>query len=336
MADDLYVAVTATIIEQLRDGVRPWQMPWDRGEGVAMTRPLRHTGEPYAGTNVLTLWMAARQRGYSSPYWLTYRQAQAQGGQVRKGERSVGVVLMRPVAKSEVDPETGQERERQFVIARRYAVFNSEQVDSLPDRYRRLAGIHDLQLDERIERVGRFVAATDSDIRHGGNSAYYAPATDHIQMPDRERFGDTEGYYAVLCHELVHWTRDATRLDRRFGDHHSFGSEVYAKEELVAEIGSAFLAADLGLTLTVREDHAAYVQNWLEVLENDTRAIFRAAAHAQRAAAYLHGCSRHCSQIEGTPVAVAAPRRDEGGPAARPVYDIECGGDVVDGDRISW
>ena len=335
MADDLYAAVTATMIEQLREGVRPWQIPWNRGDGAVVMRPLRHSGEPYSGANVLTLWMAAHQRGYSSPYWLTYKQAQVLGGQVRRGERSVGIVRVRRIEKTEVDPETGQERERRVAIARRYPVFNAEQIDGLPSSRLRSPQIHDLQLDERIETVERFVAATEADIRHGGIRAYYAIAEDRIHMPDRERFEDTERYCATLCHELVHWTGASTRLDRKFGEIRD-GATAYAREELVAEIGSAFLAADLGITPTVREDHAAYVQGWLEVLENNTRAIFQAASQAQRAVTWLHGFSQHRNLAEDMPVADVPRRLDEAGPSARPMYDIECGGAVVERDRISW
>lgn len=140
----------------------------------------------------------------------------------------------------------------------------------------------------RIEHAGAFFAATRADIRHGGNQAYYSGGTDHVQMPVFECFCSPEAYYATLAHELTHWTKHPKRLDRDFG-RRKWGDEGYAREELVAELGAAFLCADLALTPEPRTDHAAYLQSWLKVLKEDRRAIFSAAAHAQRAADFLHG-----------------------------------------------
>ena len=141
---------------------------------------------------------------------------------------------------------------------------------------------------QRIEAADLFFANTGADIRHGGNRAYYASEPDYVQMPPFEAFQDAESYCATLAHELTHWTKHASRLDRDFG-RKAFGDEGYAREELVAEIGSAFLACDLGITPEPREDHASYLDHWLKVLKEDKRAIFQAAAHAQKAADYLHG-----------------------------------------------
>ena len=141
---------------------------------------------------------------------------------------------------------------------------------------------------ERIERAEHFVANTGADIRHGGGMAYYAPPRDFVQMPPFESFRQAEGYYATLAHELTHWTRHPSRLAREFG-RQRWGDEGYAMEELVAELGAAFLCADLGLTPEIRDDHAAYIGSWLKVLKNDKRAVFTAASHAQAPADYLHG-----------------------------------------------
>ncbi|MGQ4878888.1 ArdC family protein [Billgrantia sp. LNSP4103-1] len=168
-----------------------------------------------------------------------------------------------------------------------YTVFNVEQIEGLPDHYYRTAGPV-LDPVQRIARADAFFAATGADIRHGGNQAYYAIGADCIQMPPFETFRDAESYYATLAHETTHWTRHPERLNREFG-RKRWGDAGYAQEELVAELGSAFLAADLGIELEPRADHSAYIASWLEVLRNDKRAIFRAAAHAQRAADYLHG-----------------------------------------------
>ena len=166
-------------------------------------------------------------------------------------------------------------------------MFNAEQIDGLPAHYTAPAAP---QIDpvSRIAAADAFFAATRADIRHGGDRAYYAIHPDYVQMPVFESFRDAESYYATLAHEMTHWTRHASRLDREFG-RERWGDEGYAAEELVAELGSAFLSADLGLTPEPRDDHAAYIASWLKVLKDDKRAIFTAAAHAERAVAFLHG-----------------------------------------------
>lgn len=163
-----------------------------------------------------------------------------------------------------------------------YTAFNVEQIEGLPERYYAKA---EPRLDpvQRIARADAFFAATGADIRHGGNQAYYTMAQDYVQMPPFESFRDAESYYATLAHECTHWTRHPSRLERDFG-RKRWGDEGYAMEELVAELGSAFVSADLDLTPEPREDHAAYIASWLKVLKNDKRAIFTAAGHAQRGA----------------------------------------------------
>ncbi len=166
-----------------------------------------------------------------------------------------------------------------------YTVFNVEQIEGLPAHFYSQP-VNPLPLSDRIEHADRFVKATGAAIHHAGNQAYYAPSRDTIQLPPFEAFKDKDSYYSTALHELTHWTRHETRLARDLG-RHRFGDEGYAREELVAELGSAFLCADLGITPDIREDHAAYLGHWLTILQHDTRAIFSAAAHAQRAADYL-------------------------------------------------
>jgi antirestriction protein ArdC len=170
-----------------------------------------------------------------------------------------------------------------------YTVFNVEQIEGLPGEYYdkpEPAG----EAVERIDRAEKFFASTGASIHHGGDRAYYAIGPDHIKVPYIEAFRDAESYYATLAHEVTHWTRHESRLNRDFG-RKQWGDEGYAQEELVAELGAAFLCADLGLTLVDREDHAAYIGSWLKVLKDDKRAIFRAAAHAQKAVNYLHNAA---------------------------------------------
>lgn len=285
---DVYSRVTDRIIADLEQGVRPWMKPWNAEHAAGrITRPLRHNGQPYNGINVLMLWSAAVDRGYAAPIWMTYKQAAEMGAHVRKGEKGELVVYANTITRTETDAETGEDAERTIPFLKGYTVFNAEQIDGLPERFTQLA---DPTLDPvaRIERAEEFFAATKADIRHGGNMACYAIGLDRIQMPPFVAFRDAESYYATLAHESVHWTRHPSRLNRDLG-RKSWGDAGYAREELVAELGSAFLAADLGLTLEPRDDHAAYIGHWLAVLKDDKRAIFSAAAHAQRAADFLHG-----------------------------------------------
>ena len=284
--EDVYSRVTARIVADLEQGARPWLKPWSVTHTAGrITRPLRANGQPYRGMNVLLLWGEAVANGYAAPIWMTYKQAQELGAQVRKGERGSLVVYADRISKTETD-DKGEEHAREIPFMKGYTVFNVEQVEGLPAHYY-AQPTQPLPTVQRIESAERFTAATGAEVRHGGNRAFYAPARDFVQMPPFEAFKDAESYYSTLTHELTHWTGHATRCHREFGKGHRFGSEGYAFEELVAELGAAFLCADLGITPEVRDDHAAYLASWLKVLKQDKRAIFSAAAHAQRAADYL-------------------------------------------------
>lgn len=288
MSADVYTRITDQIVEALEQGVRPWMKPWDAEHAAGrITRPLRHNGIPYAGINVVMLWSSAVAQGFAAPIWMTFRQAKQLGGFVKKGEKGSLVVYANTITRTETDKETGDEEEREIPFMKGYSVFNVDQIEGLPEHFYAVA---EPKLDpvQRIEHAERFFAETGAEIRHGGNQAYYAVGTDYVQMPPFVSFKDAESYYATLAHECTHWTRHPSRLDRDFG-RKRWGDEGYAMEELVAELGSAFLAADLGLTPEVRDDHAAYIGSWLKVLKNDKRAIFTAASHAQKAADFLNG-----------------------------------------------
>jgi antirestriction protein ArdC len=288
MKADVYESVTAKIVAELEKGERPWFKPWNAEHAAGrITRPLRSNGIPYRGINVVMLWGSAVEQGFSAPLWLTYKQAQELGGQVRKGEKGSLVVYANTISRTETDEATGEEHERDIPFMKGYTVFNAEQVDGLPARF---YAVQAPALDPvaRNARAESFFAATGAEIRHGGNQAFYTAGADRVQMPAFETFRDAESYYATLAHEVTHWTKHPRRLDRDFG-RKSWGDEGYAMEELVAELGAAFLSADLELTPEPRADHAAYIASWLKVLKSDKRAIFSAAAHAQRAADYLIG-----------------------------------------------
>ncbi|HTU23413.1 MAG TPA: zincin-like metallopeptidase domain-containing protein [Gemmataceae bacterium] len=284
---DVYSRVTDQIIAELEAGVRPWVQPWNAAHAAGeVCRPLRHNAVPYRGINVVLLWLAALRLHFGNPLWMSYKQAAELGGQVRKGAKGSLVVYADTFTRRETDAG-GQEQEVAVPFLKSYTVFNCEQIDGLPAHYYAQAE-QPLHLIERVERAERFVAGTGAAIRHGGGMAYYSSAGDYVQMPPLASFRTAEAYYATLCHELTHLTRHPSRLNREFG-RQRWGDEGYAMEELVAELGAAFLCADLGLTLEIRDDHAAYIASWLKVLKNDKRAVFTAAGHAQRAADYLHG-----------------------------------------------
>jgi antirestriction protein ArdC len=281
---DVYTRVTNRIISDLENGVRSWMKPWNAAHPAgSIGKPLRHNGIPYQGMNILLLWCEAMEKGYSAPLWMTYKQAQELGGQVRGGETGSLVVYANSIKRTETD-EQGEDFERSIPFLRGYTVFNIEQIDALPAHY--YAPPKDpLPLAERIESADRFMTGTGASISHGGDRAFYAPGPDRVQLPAFEAFRDKESYYATVLHELTHWSGHKSRLDRDLNNR--FGDSGYAREELVAELGAAFLCADLGITPEVRDDHAAYLGHWLDVLREDKRAIFSAAAHAQRAADYL-------------------------------------------------
>ena len=285
---DIHAEITETILAQLRDGIRPWMRPWDSGADGAHAGaglPLRDTGQPYSGINVLVLWAAAAAAGYGKPTWMTFKQAKAHGGRVRKGEKGQRVVYAGRHETIERDPDTGAEKERKYGFLKTFTVFNVEQIDGLGERWHRTyAEIHPVNRERRREELDGFFTSLGIDVRHGGDEAYYVLSEDYIQLPRYELFHDAEAYYTTLAHESIHWTRHASRLNRTFRGSHQV---PYAKEELVAEIGSAFLAAELGIAPAIRDDHADYVGAWLRILEDDNKAIFRAASHASKAVAWL-------------------------------------------------
>lgn len=288
--EDIYSRITNQIIASLERGVKPWTQPWNANHAAGpVSRPLRHNGEPYAGINVLTLWATAIERQHAAPIWMTYRQAQQLGGHVRKGEKGAPVVYADKIVREDERAETasGEESTQVIPFLKSYTVFNIDQIDGLPERYHQLASGQP-NPDQRIDAAETYYNALGAVIQHTGKIACYMPSSDTIQIPAFEAFRDAESYYATLLHECVHWTKHKSRLDRDFG-HKKFGDSAYAREELVAEIGAAFLCADIGITCEDREDHASYIASWLKVLKSDKRAIFSAAAHAQRAVAYLHG-----------------------------------------------
>ena len=279
----LYEEITGQIIAQLEAGRVPWVQPWDAtASGPDLPRNAI-TERCYSGVNILILWGAVIQHGYPSQSWLTFRQALDAGGAVRKGEHGTTVVYAdRFIPKGERERAAREGVEPGSVpFLKRFTVFNLAQCEGL----REGLAPHRAPLPEReiIPHAEAFIAATGADFRIGGDKAFYVPSRDFIQVPPQPAFREQINYYRTCFHELSHWTGHATRLGR--DQSHRNGSHPYAREELVAEMGAAFVCARLNIAPTVR--HADYIATWLDVLREDSRAIFRAASQASKAADFL-------------------------------------------------
>jgi antirestriction protein ArdC len=289
----IYDRVTAKIISDLEIGTRPWIKPWTHAVGSSSaTRPSRHDGQPYRGINTIILWSEAAERGYQSSCWMTYRQAQILGAHVRKGETATTIVYAGRIAKSDYGVELDGHTHLGARFLKTYGVFNVDQIEGLAEEFTTSTFVRsEPDAAIRIDRADAFITATGAVIRTGASRACYNPSADRIDMPAFGRFFDTatstaaESYYSTLLHELIHWTSPSGRCDRQLGKR--FGDQAYAGEELVAEIGAAFLCAELGVSLQPRPDTAAYIASWLKVIKADNRAIFSAAAFAQRALDWL-------------------------------------------------
>ncbi len=273
---DVRANVTDTIIRMLEQGVTGEGSLWDGAGACGLPKNFK-TGAAYSGINIPLLWMAARERKLTRNEWLTFNQAKDLGASVRKGAKGVmGVFFSRVQKKGESqDPEQGAT----VPMLKAFWLFNVVDIDGLE-----LPPAVERSTFEPMEDAESLLAASGANICWGGTQAYYIPAIDEIRLPDRERFGRPVNAYAVALHELSHWTGHRSRLNRDFSGR--FGSEAYAFEELVAELGSAFLVARLGLVGARMENHASYVQSWLKILKNDKTAIFTASKHAH--AAYQH------------------------------------------------
>lgn len=283
--NDLYARVTGKIITDLENGNLTWRKPWNADHMSGhVVRPLRWNDIPYQGVNTLMLWGTAAEMGYTSPYWMTFKQALDLKASVRKGEKATQIVYADKFSVENRNAQ-GETVTTQIPFLKPYAVFNADQIEGLSDSFYKKQEPVKADARSRNEQLERFFAETKADIRTGWQASY-SIGIDRVQMPPFESFETPEAYYAVLAHEITHWTRHPTRLDRDMG-RKVYGDEGYAKEELVAELGACFLAADLSFEPMPPSQHAAYIQSWLHVLQNDKRFIFSAASHAQKAVEYL-------------------------------------------------
>ena len=274
---DIYTDVTNRIITALEAGTPPWISPWR--DGTALPSNLA-TRKSYRGINILMLSIEARLSGYPDSRWVTLRQANELGAKVRKGSHGTPIVFFK--MKEIADAVDAEEPKRVIPMLRSYTVFNASQLDFLPERFELRSSPPAWQ---PIGEAEQLIYDTGAVIHHGGNRAFYRPSDDIIQLPPPAWFPDTADYYAVALHELTHWTGHQRRLDRVLGRRH--GIEAYAYEELVAEMGAAFLCAHCGLP--ARLEHASYIDSWLDALRRDKRLIFTAAGAAQKAADYVLG-----------------------------------------------
>lgn len=276
---DVYEKITASIIEAIEIGCGKFEMPWHTF-GSLPSNASNH--RRYRGINILVLWAAAAQRGYKTQLWATYQQWRELGAQVRQGEKSTAVVFWKFYdEEDETDNDNSDDHDlRKRCFARAYHVFNADQVDGFT-----IPNLPTLPEAQRVQRAEDFFRNTDIKIIEKGARACYDPQTDEIHMPAFALFKKADYFYSTLCHEAIHATGVSARCNRQFGNR--FGSELYAAEELVAELGSAFLSAELQLDTEPKIDNAPYCENWLKVLKGDKRAVFTAASKAQQAVDWL-------------------------------------------------
>ncbi|TLS77203.1 ArdC family protein [Photobacterium damselae] len=276
---DMYQIVTDRIIAALENGVKPWACPWDKTQQCDMLPVNFKTKAQYSGVNILLLWSETVEKGYSSPYWLTYKQAAELGGNVIKGQKGTTIIYYKLWEKENEDGT-----EEKIPMLKSFSVFNLDQIENIEkpavtvneERTKHSDFAVMANVEETIQKTGAI-------INHLGVRAFYSPSQDSITMPQQDRFQSSSDYYATLLHELTHWTAHKSRLDRNLKG--KFGSKDYAFEELVAELGAAFCCADLGVFGDIQ--HESYIASWLTALQNDKKYIFKAASLASKAHQFL-------------------------------------------------
>ena len=274
MSNVIYQSVTDSIIAQLEKGAAPWVKSWKTDSSADKNFI---TQKAYSGINTLILGMA----GYSNPSWASYKQWQEKGVQVKKSEKATQIVFFKPVSKTSTN-EAGETETSGYAVLKTYFVFNAEQTD-----IKIIPSTEPALPFDPIPAIESKIADTGAIIEHGGDSAFYMPSKDYIQLPNQSAFNTKEHYYATAFHELAHWSGAKHRLDRQL-DKGRYGNPAYAFEELVAEISAAFLCADYKIQGDLR--HAGYIESWLKACRDDNKAIFKAAALAQKAANFIkHG-----------------------------------------------
>ncbi len=282
--EDLHQRITNQIIAAIEAGAGDYQMPWNPKlcTGPAIGLPHNPVGRyAYHGINIVALWASQQHSAYDTAEWATFRQWQAAGAQVRKGEKGTLTVFFKASGSGQQSTANDEQEPRRHFIAKAAYVFNAAQVDGfIPAAPPKLTSI------ERHAAAETFIHASKASICHDSRNACYIPSKDEIHLPPDGAFKDAQGYYSVALHELVHWSGHASRCERELRNR--FGTEAYAAEELIAELGAAFLCAELGISPEPRIDHARYIESWLRILKDDKRAIFTAAAKANQAVEFLN------------------------------------------------
>ena len=280
---DIYQDVTDRIIAALESGQAPWVKPWAEGEnqtGCSLLPSNGISGNNYKGINTMLLWAGQMEKGYRSNTWVTFKQAGELGGNVMKGEKSTPIIYFQMLKR--IDKETGEPV--QIPMLKQYYVFNIEQCENITSKKVKIPEPLEIGYTNALD----FATRTGADIKHGGNEAFFTRQFDFIRMPHQEQFKTMTDYDGTLLHELTHWSGHKSRLERVFGAR--FGDNAYAFEELVAEIGSAFLCAQLGVVNANNHtdlQNESYLAGWLKVLKSDKKAIFKASTLAQKACDYL-------------------------------------------------
>jgi antirestriction protein ArdC len=283
---DHYQELTDKIVAALEAGVAPWRRPWDPNACGGSTTPVNAvTGHRYRGVNLFVLGMSPLAIMSGDPRWCSYRQAAARGWQVRKGEKATPVYFYKPIEVEDSAADNGETR--RIPMLRVFSVFHASQIDGVPAL---ALPAPTKTVPERIQDVEVILEASGVPVRIGGDRAFYSPALDVIQMPPDEAFLGPEQRAVVVLHELAHASGHFSRLNRELSG--SFGSALYAKEELRAELTSVAVGSMIGLSCDI-PNHASYLQSWIAVLKQDRREIFRAAAEAQRMADYILGFHPH-------------------------------------------
>jgi antirestriction protein ArdC len=279
---DVYQEVTDQILEQMKTCQNGGTESWIKlGSRIGM--PVnRQTKNTYRGINVVLLWHSADANGFATDEWASYKQWQKLGAQVRKGEKGTMITFWKKIEVKDEDAEDGK---RKVLLIRNSTVFNRDQVDGAPETLTPMTEAEELREAERVQEIEEWIGRTGVKIAKGGNVAAYSPVQDLVKLPLDEQFKTIETRYSVTFHEMVHANGHEDRLGRDMRGR--FGDESYAAEELVAELGAAFLSASHGLASEPREDHAKYLKNWIQLLENDPKAIVTAAARASDASLYL-------------------------------------------------
>jgi len=282
MSRNIQKEITDRILAKLAAGTIPWRKPWNTtGAGFGAMPRNAVTNRPYSGANTVLLWMEAEEKSYSNPLWLTYKQAQAEGGNVRKGEKGVQIIFWSSFTKTG-ESEGDADKPKTGMFLKTYTVFNLAQCDGCDHLIDKPVKVYNRE--ERDETAEAFIQSTGASVRHGESRAYYATSGDYINLPAFEAFTGADEYYSTAFHELTHWTGAEHRLNRTFGKR--FADSTYAAEELVAELGSAFLCAEFGFDSTL-DNSASYIDYWSKTLQDNDGLFISAASKASKAVEYM-------------------------------------------------